>query len=167
MLAALRRLADRLIEAAAAMLLIVLLATVVLGVAGRAVNQPFIWSDELARYLMVWLALVGWIIATRKRAHIRITVFLDLLPLRIRQTLEAAIQVAVVVFGALLVWDGLILVDRNLDIEAVSIPISAAVLYVPIVFAGIATALQALAQIAELFLQEAAPGPTPAGQIPL
>src|SRR5688500_8285024 len=166
MLAPLRRLADRLTEAAAVVVLLALLGSVVLGVISRALNEPVVWSDELARYLMVWLALIGWTLATRRRAHIRITIVLDRLPMTAWRAVEAAIQAALAVFGALLVRDGLTLVDRNLDIEAVSMPLPAALLYVPILFAGLATSLQALAQALEVLTGQAAPGaPTTAGKI--
>ncbi len=166
MLAPLRRLADRLTEAAAVVVLLALLGSVVLGVISRALNEPVVWSDELARYLMVWLALIGWTLATRRRAHIRITIVLDRLPMTAWRSVEAAIQAALAVFGALLVRDGLTLVDRNLDIEAVSMPLPAALLYVPILFAGLATSLQALAQALEVLTGQAAPGaPTTAGKI--
>ena len=63
MLANLGRLSDRLVELAAAILLLAMLAAVFLGVAFRLINQPLAWSDELAQYLMVWTAFVGWILA--------------------------------------------------------------------------------------------------------
>jgi TRAP-type transport system small permease protein len=147
-----RRTVDLAIKVAAVVVLLALLATVVLGVASRALNEPLVWSDELARYLMVWLALIGWILASRRRSHIRITLLLDRLPAAGRRIAEAVIQVALIVLGALLVRDGLTLVERNLDVETVSLPVSSALLYVPIVFAGLATALQSLAQIVELFV---------------
>ena len=158
----LRRLADRLTEIAAAVVLLALLASVVLGVVSRAVNQPVIWSDELARYLMVWLAFVGWILASRRRAHIRITVALDRLPRPAKRLVEGAIQLALIAFGLLLLRDGLTLVERNLDIDAVSLAVPAALLYVPILFAGLATGLQAAAEIAELVAGRE-PATSPAG----
>jgi TRAP-type C4-dicarboxylate transport system permease small subunit len=152
MLDRLRRSADLSSRIAAVVVLLALLATVVLGVAFRALGEPLIWSDELARYLMVWLAFIGWILASRRRSHIRITLVIERLPPPFRRILEALIQVALLVLGAFLVRDGFILVERNLDVETVSLPVSSAVVYVPIVFAGLATALQAVAQIVELFV---------------
>lgn len=165
MFANFRRAADRLTEAAAVVVLVSLLGSVVLGVIGRALNEPIIWSDEMARYFMVWLALLGWMLASRRRSHIRITFILNSLPTRVRRVLEAVIQAAIVVFGGLLLWDGVILVERNLDIEAVSLPITASLLYVPVVLAGFATAIQAAAQIGELFLRPDVDAETPAGQV--
>jgi TRAP-type C4-dicarboxylate transport system permease small subunit len=149
MLNLLHRAADLIMKIAATVVLLALLATVVLGVVSRLLNDPLIWSDELARYLMVWLALLGWTMASRRRSHIRITFILDRLPNWGRRMIEILIQAAVAVFGLVLVRDGLTLVGRNLDIESVSLPVPSAVIYVPIVLAGAATLLQAIEQILE------------------
>ena len=35
-------------------------------------GDPLTWSDELARYLFVWCAFLGWVIAARRRSHLAI-----------------------------------------------------------------------------------------------
>ena len=61
MLARLRIAADRASAFLAMLLLVALLATVLLGVVTRALDAPLIWTDEVWRLLMVWLAVFGWI----------------------------------------------------------------------------------------------------------
>ncbi len=61
-------------------LVVALLGCVALGVVTRSLGDPLIWTDELSRFLMVWLAVFGWILASRKRIHVRIRFFQDLLP---------------------------------------------------------------------------------------
>jgi TRAP-type C4-dicarboxylate transport system permease small subunit len=73
-------LSDRIVRGAAVALLLSLLVAVLLGVLSRQLNAPLAWTDELAQYLLVWTGFVGWIIAARRRSHIRITVFADKLP---------------------------------------------------------------------------------------
>ncbi len=145
----LTRLADRGIEVAAIAVTLALLAVMVLGIGSRLVNDPLVWTDELARYLMVWLALLGWIIASRRRAHIRITVIIDRLPRILRLVAEVAIQLALVVFGAVLAWHSLELVERAWDVEAVSLAIPSAFLYILVPLAGLAIVLQAAAEIVQ------------------
>ena len=43
-----------------------LLGCVSLGALTRGLGEPLIWTDELSRFLMVWLAVFGWIVASRK-----------------------------------------------------------------------------------------------------
>ena len=61
-------------------LVVALLVDVSLGAITRTMGDPLIWTDELARFLMVWLAVLGWIVASRKQLHVRIRFFQDLLP---------------------------------------------------------------------------------------
>jgi TRAP-type C4-dicarboxylate transport system permease small subunit len=155
----LRSLADRAAAGAAMLLLMSLMATVLLGVITRAIGEPFIWTDEVSRLLMVWLAGFGWILACRKHGHIRIRFFRDLLPPRAWRMAEIAMQLAVAAFGILILWFGSALVLRNFDLQATTIPIAVAWIYVPICLAGLVTLAQALGEIGELLQSVAKPDP--------
>jgi TRAP-type C4-dicarboxylate transport system permease small subunit len=150
MLDRVRRGSDQAIGLASMALLVLLLVCVTLGVVTRGLNDPLIWTDEVSRFLMIWLAVLGWLLASRRRAHIRIRVFAALLPVAARRIVEVAVQFAVAVFGALIVWYGRDLVSRNLDVEATTVPLPMAVFYAPIVLAGAVTLLQALGELWEL-----------------
>lgn len=148
-LIAVRRLADAALAASAAATMSALLYVVVAGVVSRAWGDPVIWSDELGRYLMVWLSCIGWALASRRRSHIRISVVLERLPAWAARWLEVAIQVAVAGFGLAVGVLGIGLIERNLDIEAISMPIPQAFLYAMLPLAGFAVALQGAAEAIE------------------
>lgn len=156
----LRRASDGALRAAAFLLLMSLLACVVLGVVSRQLGAPVPWTDEAAQYLLVWTGFVGWILAARRRSHIRIDVFIDRLPETPRRAAEVVIQLCVVGLAATMVWYGPVLIERNLDVTWISVPLSAAILYIPVPIAGAAVLLQAAAQIAE-----AIKGPLPTAQV--
>ena len=137
---------DRGIEAVAGILLIALLGCVTLGVITRALNDPLIWTDEIARFLMVF----GWILASRRRTHVRIRFFADLLPRPARRVAEFVIQTALLIFGVAVAVTGVGLTARNFDLEATTVPISFAWMYAPMVLAGAVTAGQALSQALEI-----------------
>ena len=84
--------ADRALHVAAAALLVVLLATVMAGVISRGVGHPLSWTDEGAGFLMVWLACLGWMIATRRGAHIRIRFFQLFISLKIRHIITCSMR---------------------------------------------------------------------------
>ena len=131
-------------------LVVALLVCVSLGVVTRTLGNPLIWTDELSRFLMVWLAVFGWILASRKRIHVRIRYFQDLLPARLHRWVELAIQLAVTLFGAFVFWYSFGLVAKNIDLEATSLPIVMAWMYVPMVLAGLVTALQGAREVVEV-----------------
>lgn len=129
--------------------MLALLTSVMLGVVTRALGDPLIWTDEASRFLMVWLAVIGWWLASRSRVHIRIRFFIDFLPAAWRRRGELVIQLAVALFGVLVAWYGVSLVTRNYDVTATSLPISMSLLYLPVVIAGLVTFVQALAEARE------------------
>ena len=140
-------------------LVIALLVCVALGVVTRALGDPLIWTDELSRFLMVWLAVFGWVLASRKRIHVRFRFFQDRLPKRAHKATEIAIQAAMVVFGALVTIYSIGLIGKNLDLEATSLPISMSWLYAPLLLGGAVTALQGAIELAETLRRTRLPPP--------
>ena len=141
----LRRLAgafDKVAAFVACVVVIALLGCVSLGVITRSLGQPLIWTDELSRFLMVWLAVFGWVLASRKRIHVRIRFFQDRLPARTHKAVELAIQIALSLFGVRVCAFSVGLVAKNRDLEATTLPISMAWMYVPMVLAGMVAAMQ-------------------------
>ncbi len=164
-LAMLSRVADTLLRAVAVALLLSLLACVTLGVIFRQLNDPLAWSDELAQYLLVWTGFVGWIIASGRRAHIRINVFIDKLPDMARRVVEIIIQLGMLAFGFVLIRYSFGLIERTWDVESVSLPLTSGVLYLPMPVAGLALVLHAFVAIGEAVRGElptvAGPGEQP------
>ena len=140
---------DRAVALVASALVVALLVCVAMGVVTRGWGEPLIWTDELSRFLMVWLAVFGWILGSRKRIHVRIRYFQDLLPQRAHAGVELLLQLALTLFGVLITWYSIGLVAKNHDLSATSLPISMAWMYLPMVLAGIATAVQGGAELTQ------------------
>ena len=48
------------------------------GVVSRYVfNSPIMWTDELATFLFLWLAMLGAVVAVRRDGHMRLTTFVN------------------------------------------------------------------------------------------
>ena len=157
-------LSDRIVRWSAVALLLALLASVLLGVLSRQLNQPLAWTDELAQYLLVWTGFVGWIIAARRRSHIRITVFADKLPEGAGRVLEIVTQVAIIAFAGVLIRYSFALIERNWDVESIALPISGAALYIVMPLAGLALIVQALAEIGDVVAGRRYEAPEPGTQ---
>lgn len=140
-------LGDRLLRLLAVVLLLGLLAAVSLGVFFRLINRPLSWSDELAQYLLVWTGFCGWMLATRGGSHIRILVIADRFPRLPRLWLEVAVQLAMIAFGAGLLWYSQGLIRRTWDVESISLPVTAAFLYLPLPVLGLVTMGRALGDL--------------------
>lgn len=141
-----------------------LLGCVSLGAVTRSLGEPLIWTDELSRFLMVWLAVFGWIVASRKRLQVRIGFFQDRLPQRAHQATELAIHSGITLFGALVTAYSVGLIGRNYQLEATTLPISMAWMYAPMVLGGTITALQGVSEVIEALRRSPQSGPPAAGE---
>ena len=135
------RLAERAVDAVAIAAFSGIFLCVIAQVVFRYVfNNPLTWSEELARYLFIWCAFLGWIVASRRGSHLAMTFAVDRLPHRGRVALSALVQLATLVFAWLLGSRGLALVRNNWDVENVAVPFNLGVVYLiePIAAAFIA-----------------------------
>lgn len=68
------------------------------------------WSEELARYLFVWVAFLTGAVAIRRRAHIVVDLLVTRLPARAQRVLAAGVVLLTLVFLAFLTAYGIVLV---------------------------------------------------------
>ena len=80
---------------------LVLVETCILfaGVVSRYVfNSPIIWTDELATFLFLWLAMFGAVVAVRHDGHMRLTTFVSWCGPQWRNWLGTVAELVVIVF---------------------------------------------------------------------
>jgi len=51
-------------------------------------NESIPWSEEVVRYLFIWMTFLGAAIVLREKQQIRVTYFLDLLPNKVRDRVK-------------------------------------------------------------------------------
>jgi TRAP-type C4-dicarboxylate transport system permease small subunit len=134
------------VDVLAIVLFLLMLVLVIASVVLRAAGDPLIWGDELTRYLFVWVALLAWSIAARRKSHIAIYLFVEMLPRRVRFGLEMATHAAVVLFALIMVVQGVRMTIRNLDIETITLFFTFAVVYAAAPVAGVLVALETARQ---------------------
>ena len=128
---------------------VIILTAVVMTLAcfAQVVNRNFIgagisWFDELARYNMIFLALLGTEIGVRDGSQIAITVLVDKLGGKYRLLLEILAKLIIVVFSIIVAWTSLYLLEKQITNYQVSvglgIPMVIPSLILPITFIIIA-----------------------------
>jgi TRAP-type C4-dicarboxylate transport system permease small subunit len=108
-------------------------------------DRPLVWSDELARYLFVWCAFLGWIVAARRRSHLAIGVLAERCESRGRALFALAAAAAALTFAALLFAYGLQITARNLDVGTVALFFSFGFVYAIVPLAALAVGIYAIA----------------------
>ena len=75
------------------------------------------WSEEVARFLFLWLVWLGAAYAAKKRAHLRIEAFTQKLSPAVRRKADFIALIIWIAFSAFLTWKGteltMILIKRR------------------------------------------------------
>ena len=159
----LRRIAERAIDALAIAAFSGILLCVLLQVFFRYVlNDPLTWSEELARYLFIWCAFLGWIVASRKRSHLAMTFVVDKMPPRAQAAIGAAIEIATILFAWILGTRGARLVANNWDVENVAVPFNLGVVYLIEPVAAVAITAYAICALLDALKALRSPPPAAA-----
>lgn len=122
-LSGVRKIAEKIIDALSVALMIMIFVLGLAQVIWRWVlNNPITWSEELIQLTYVWICYLGWAIATRNDAHIRITALMNALPKGGQKWLQIFCHVLVILFSALMVYYGIKLIGVGMKRTAVSMP---------------------------------------------
>jgi len=69
-------------------------------------RQPLYWSEELPRYLLIWMSFLAAGLAQKSESHINITLCLTWLPRRAQRWIHLAANLVILTFLGILVYSG-------------------------------------------------------------
>lgn len=121
----------------AGLLLVAMVVVVLLQIVFRYVlNDSLIWTEELAKTMMVWTAFLVAPWAYRAGANVRIEIFLDEMPRVFRESLQLMLNLLVLWIVTVFLWESFGFWQRGLTVRADSLSIQVAWFYsvVPAVF---------------------------------
>lgn len=75
-------------------------------------NDSMAWTEEIARYLLIWVTFIGAAIAVRRGTHIGVEAILHFLPSAVAAALRFMIDLITVGFIGLLCWFSVEITDR-------------------------------------------------------
>lgn len=147
------------VERCAVALLSVLVVTVWLGILSRyALAWNLTFTEELARYLMIWVALLSISLGICKRQHVGMLVIFDHLPPSVRKALALSFDLIGILFFSIMFYHGLTYVERGFSQATMifSIPRGYPYLIIPIA-SGMACIQLALAAARDLLTRAPRP----------
>lgn len=102
-------------------LLLASLAIVILEILSRELTgASFLWSEEMSRYTMIWMALFGMVAALVDGTHIKVDFLRNRLPIRFGQVLDLFGLLSSLIFSLYVFWYGLVLVSDSRMLGIVS-----------------------------------------------
>lgn len=111
------------------------------------VYLPVPWTEELARYLMVWMGMLGAVAALRQGRHIGVRVLVERLPAGTYDRVVPLVQAAEIGFLLILAWQGWEFMSFNLGQNSPALEIPMIVPYTAIPLGCLMMALNVVADI--------------------
>ena len=90
-------------------------------------NNSLSWSEELARYLFIWLVFIGISYGAKQMKHLRIDVFTQIFPKKIRPYVMLLSEIIVLVFAGVVFYSAVTTVSKymktNMASPAIGVPL--------------------------------------------
>lgn len=120
-------------------------------------NQPLAWTEEVARHLMIWAALLGAAMAYRRKAHLGMDLLVRLATPAWRRRIETLVHLLSLGFFLLLLVTGIPLVEKTMRQFSSAIRIPMGFIYASIPVGAGLVILFAVEKLLLLFAPEPAP----------
>lgn len=108
-------------------------------------SYPLPWSEELTRYLFMWMCMVGTSVGIRRGAHIGIDIVTSRLPLRFQRIIDIVGSLIALTFCVILIYVGSeqmlaqahqvsSAMELNMGIVYASVPVGASLMAISMAF---------------------------------
>ncbi|TMW72260.1 TRAP transporter small permease [Alteribacter natronophilus] len=77
-----------------------------------ALGTSLSWSEELTRYLMIWLVFLGTSIALREKSLIGINILVERFPFSIQKIITSLVYIASIIFFLFIIYKGINVLDN-------------------------------------------------------
>ncbi|MFC3881106.1 TRAP transporter small permease [Algoriphagus namhaensis] len=149
---------DSLLGWSLAMLMAVMVVNVTWQVFSRYIlNDPSSWTDEVSRYMLVWLGLLGAAYVSGKNGHLAIDVILTKLKGKKSYVVNVIIHVLIILFAAIvMVWGGgnLVYITQVLEQKTATLQVPLSWIYMMIPLSGVFVIFYHISHISTLKLQD-------------
>lgn len=131
------------VEAIVAVLMLALVLDVWLGVVDRYYfHWQLPWPEVMARYLMIWAAMLAVSSGVARRDHIGLTAFIMALPYQLRRTILICVDVLALALFLYVAWYGIAFAQSGATRQAMIFGVSLAPFYAAIPVAAALSSVQ-------------------------
>ncbi|SFM28387.1 TRAP transporter small permease [Salibacterium qingdaonense] len=111
------------------------------------INFPLAWSEEISRYLMIYIVFLGSALAVRNREHIAIDFLFDLVSAATKKKLQFIVSIISTAFFIILCYYGTVLTFTVIGQVTPTLQFSIAWVYAAVPVGSLIMALNGIANI--------------------
>jgi C4-dicarboxylate transporter DctQ subunit len=126
------------IAAALAAMTVVVFAQVV----ARELAASLPWSEELSRYLMIYLTYLGISVGVKRKSHIAVEFVTGKFPVKVQNTVETVTNIACIVCCAIIILYGMQLVEITMMQKSPALRIPMGIAYFSLVLGSVLMIIQ-------------------------
>lgn len=117
-------------------------------------SNPLTWTEELCRYSMVWLAMVGSGLAVKYGSHIAVDILKNFLSPKTIRVINVVNYILIVTFAVILVYYGIGLCGRNMSQITPGLKLPMGLVYGAVPVGGLIMIFYAAAGLLQSFAEE-------------
>jgi TRAP-type C4-dicarboxylate transport system permease small subunit len=134
-------------------LFIVFAVVLVSSMSRYTLNSPILWSEEVAKFAMIYGAMFGAILCYLEGIHIKFSFVEDSVPAPVRKLLAIGVDLITLLAGGVLAWSGYLFVLKRGAILAPGTGLPMYLFQSAMIAGGIGLILAALVKLPEHFSQ--------------
>ena len=100
-------------------------------------KMPLSFSEELSRYLFIWMSMIGASVALDQGSHFRMDILIQLLSEKMKRYLCIIWDISILIFSVIMVYYGTLLTQNNINQLSPAMRISIAIPYASIPISGV------------------------------
>lgn len=85
-------------------------------------NDSIVWSEELSRYLLVWITFVGGGLGVGSNIHVGVDSLVETLPAQFKRGVQICIELVIIVFVVVLIFVGAQFTLFGMKVNALLLP---------------------------------------------
>jgi TRAP-type C4-dicarboxylate transport system permease small subunit len=142
---------NRAVEVTIALLLAATVITALLQVIFRyGLNSSLSWSEELARYLFIWVIFLGTSSATRRRYNMAVEALASILPTAALRPMGAVVTIVSLLFFGVVLYTSILLTENAIPQLSTALEISVAFVYVAAPTGSVLTIVHLFNQLVQI-----------------
>lgn len=94
------------------------------------------FTEELARFLFIWVTFLGTAMACRKNQHVRMELFLDSIPVKVARILKVFGTIASVLVYLIMIGSGVVVISKTMSQTSAALNLPMGVVYAAVPVCG-------------------------------